>query len=279
MLDNPSQLKAFSLGINSVVIKDLVLLTRMGFDKFDALSYINSPEMLAVYKYTNNDRMLKGKDPSLNYYSPDFMAWLEISDNGIKNVTEYVNDINNTKRVEEFKKEFNTSTLPINRKFKKFNQGKPLSAPLPSVNSDAYAIIKVLKAVKSDLSAMSDILNVYNTNPQSSLEIEARINNWKNTKENPLIINFTEALLNDPIIKSRENALNNLKRALKENTAISNDKVVKLSESLSKVFKFDKGYKSKSISNEIIESAYDKALLDVLKTDISQSELENIRKK
>ena len=279
VLDNPSKLKAFGLGLNTVVIKDLVLLSRMGFDATSALSYINSPEMLAVYKYTNQSRILKGIDPSLDYYSPEFMAWLEISNNGIKDVRAFVNEINNTKRVEELKTEFNTTTYPKYRKLEKFKLGVVRIAKKPSTDSDSYAIIKVLKAVKSDLSAMSDILNVYNTNPQSSLEIETRINNWKNTKENPLIINFTEALLNDPIIKNRENALNNLKRALKENTAISNDKFVKLSESLSKVFKFDKGYKSKSISNEIIESAYDKALLDVLKTDISQSELENIRKK
>ena len=274
ILDNPSKLKVFSLGINNVVIKDLVVLARMGLDAETALKFVNSKEFKLKYQYTNNANTLKGEDVRNDYYSPEFKVWLSGQLN-TDNVNKYLNEPKNKGKIEEYKTQYNISSLPDYRKGKSFNlsskQNRKIAGIAKTDSNDIYKMMKILEFVNNDISALSDLLNVYNTNPQSDLEINARITKWENAQNNPLILNYSDTIKTDPIIFNRKDSLNRLSKAYQDINSISNPISSDITLSLSKIFKFDKAYKSKNISDTLVNNMFDEALSSVIDTNLSEA--------
>ena len=293
ILDNAKYQRVFSLGINSLVIKDAIILSRLGFDYETVLEFLNKEEVVRMYKYSNRANILKSVDPKHGHYEPAFLSWLE----GKKNMDayEYIND-NDPKNIESLKQEYYGSVKPLHktdayRKKKALSKLDQklvaekgslfnlLSKDTPKSTEVNLSIIRMLSDVKNDISSFSDILNVYNTNPQSVLEIKARQENYEKFKNFPLGLVLPESLQNDPILNNRLNALVALEEKYESTNSFSNKSINKLYEAFSKIFNFDKGYKSKSMSMYVENTIIDKALSNVINTNATEFMLDDILNK
>jgi len=289
ILDNAKYQRVFNIGINSVVVQDAIILSRLGFDESTVLDFLNQPEVLRMYKYSNRSYVLRSIDPKHGHYDPAFLSWLEgkhgvdaynwIEDN-YNNVAselqEYYTEVKPFHKTEDFKKGLAKDKLVNRLKGKKSDLYSGVSSN--KIKQTNLSIIRMISDIKADISPFSDILNVYNTNPQSLLEILSRLQNYNTSNEMPLGVVLPDELKNDPILLNRIAALEKLQAQYIESNSFSNESIAKIFTAFSKIFRFDKGYKSKKMSNFVENQIMDKALSSVLNTNANEELLQSISK-
>lgn len=254
ILDNASHQKVFSIGVNNTVIKDMIILAKMGVPQADILGFINNEDVVRKYEFDSTNNIVSGIDSDSRMHDPGFLAWMSNKYKlSVGATLEWVGNPENAKALSVKSQDYYVEVKPA------FVTGQG------SYKMSTFATLRVLQMIKQDTAALGDILSVHKTVPNSELEIEMKIENLKDMAASPLVLDpeSVERLMESPTIKNRIESLRYLLSALFETTSLVNRNSFKVNKGFARIFDTGKAYKARAISEELENMMFDKAAKDI----------------